>query len=275
MLGDEELVFKYELERESRQNACGKGGVVSNEYLAALEVGKRQEDELLRLIQKEERYIIIREDHTEFIMDLIRCGEQFSYASTFRSGFDDDDSKDSDNEDDVDDTCPGANTSHLAQEYILEVLAIKFREQLEDAYQEALQHSLAIQAELLRDELADLKASQKPSTTSRKKKNKKEKKRRKKEAAAQRVPEKEHPRDVRTSALTPGPLTHRPAAVMALQQQHPPTETHDPDGDEVDREVEQFRQLLERINTGSASRARKKLVLPPGSFLHPSSMTVL
>uniref|UniRef100_M4BWJ3 Uncharacterized protein n=1 Tax=Hyaloperonospora arabidopsidis (strain Emoy2) TaxID=559515 RepID=M4BWJ3_HYAAE len=130
MLGDEELVFKYELERESRQNACGKGGVVSNEYLAALEVGKRQEDELLRLIQKEERYIIIREDHTEFIMDLIRCGEQFSYASTFRSGFDDDDSKDSDNEDDVDDTCPGANTSHLAQEYILEVLAIKFREQV-------------------------------------------------------------------------------------------------------------------------------------------------
>ena len=138
-----------------------------------------------------------------------------------------------------------------------------------------MQHSLAIQAELLQDELADLKASQKPSTSSRKKKNKKEKKRRKKEAAAQRVPEKEHPRDVRTSALTPGPLTHRPAAVMALQQQHPPTETHDPDGDEVDREVEQFRQLLERINTGSASRARKKLVLPPGSFLHPSSMTVL
>ena len=52
-------------------------------------------------------------------------------------------------------------------------------------------------------------------------------------------------------------------------------ETHDPEGDEVDREVEQFRQLLEKINTGSALRPRKKLVLPPGSFLHSTSMTVL
>lgn len=200
------------------ERLAARAAACSDEYLAALEVGKRQEDELLRLIQKEERYIIIREDHTDFIMDLIRCGEQFSYVSPFRSGFDDDDSEDSEEDDDVDDTCPGANTSHLAQEYLLEVLAIKFREQvrvlltyllpdmattelifvsrlfvhgqLEDAYQEALQHSLAIQAELLRDELADLKASQKPSSSSRKKKNKKEKKRRKKEAAAQRALEK-------------------------------------------------------------------------------------
>ena len=132
MLGDEELLFKYELEGGGRQNACGDGGVASNEYLAALEVGKRQEDELMRMIQKEERYIIVREDHTEFIMDLIRCGEQFSYVSSFRSGLDDDESEESNNDDDddVDDLCPGANTSHLAQEYILEVLAIKFREQV-------------------------------------------------------------------------------------------------------------------------------------------------
>jgi hypothetical protein len=129
VLEEEELVFKYELECEGRRAA---GGMLSDEYLAALEVGKRQEDELLRLIQKEERYIIIREDHTDFIMDLIRCGEQFSYVSSpFRSGFDDDDeSEDSEEDDDVDDTCPGANTSHLAQEYLLEVLAIKFREQV-------------------------------------------------------------------------------------------------------------------------------------------------
>ncbi|EGZ04827.1 hypothetical protein PHYSODRAFT_308039 [Phytophthora sojae] len=305
----------YELEREGRRAAGGKGGgMLSDEYLAALEVGKRQEDELLRLIQKEERYIIIREDHTDFIMDLIRCGEQFSYVSPFRSGFDDDDSEDSEEDDDVDDTCPGANTSHLAQEYLLEVLAIKFREQvrvlltyllpdmattelifvsrlfvhgqLEDAYQEALQHSLAIQAELLRDELADLKASQKPSSSSRKKKNKKEKKRRKKEAAAQRALEK---RDTgsQSSRASASPK-HKQAATTAARRpvKEPPalpltdasgdsdTEARDPEEDEIDREVEQFRLLLEKINAESALRSRKKLVLPPGSFAHLTSMAV-
>lgn len=148
ILDDEEVVFKYELEHGRRRGPVGAGpglisgnGVVgaaaggssrasmlTDEYLAALEVGKRQEDELLRLIQKEERYIIIREDHSDFIMDLIRCGEQFSYLSPFRPGFDGDESEDDDDEDDAE--CPGANTSHLAQEYLLEVLAIKFREQV-------------------------------------------------------------------------------------------------------------------------------------------------
>ncbi|GMF13366.1 unnamed protein product [Phytophthora lilii] len=283
VLEEEELVFKYELEREGRRSVGGKGGMLSDEYLAALEVGKRQEDELLRLIQKEERYIIIREDHTDFIMDLIRCGEQFSYVSPFRSGFDDD-SEDSEEEDDVDDTCPGANTSHLAQEYLLEVLAIKFREQLEDAYQEALQHSLAIQAELLRDELADLKASQKPSSSSKKKKNRKEKKRRRKEAAALRATEKVSPRDSsppqpRTSASPkrkPAAAKEKPQPALALTDGSGDSETkvRDPEEDEIDREVEQFRLLLEKINAESALRSRKKLVLPPGSFAHLTSMTV-
>ncbi|CAH0481184.1 unnamed protein product [Peronospora belbahrii] len=274
-LEEEELVFKYELEREGRRRGSCTGGMLSDKYLAALEVGKRQEDELLRLIQKEERYIIIREDHTDFIMDLIRCGEQFSYVSPFRSGFDDDGSGDSE-EDDGDDTCPGANTSHLAQEYLLEVLAIKFREQLEDAYQEALQHSLAIQAELLQDELADLKASQKPSSSSRKKKNKKEKKRRKKETAAQRATEKVvNVQDTRTLSRMSTPSNCRPLSVMTKQQSvltdeggESETEGRDPEEVEIDREVEQFRLLLEKINTDSALRSRKKLVLPPGSFAH-------
>lgn len=130
VLEEEELVFKYELEQEGRREGGSNQGVLSDEYLEALPVGERQEDELLRLAQKEERYIIIREDHTDFIMDLIRCGEQFSYESPLQSGFDDDESENSEEDDDVDDTCPGANTSHLAQEYLLEVLAIKFREQV-------------------------------------------------------------------------------------------------------------------------------------------------
>ncbi|KAG1686985.1 hypothetical protein DVH05_005725 [Phytophthora capsici] len=273
VLEEEELVFKYELEREGRRGDGSKGGMLSDEYLAALEVGKRQEDELLRLIQKEERYIIIREDHTDFIMDLIRCGEQFSYVSPFRSGFDDDESEDSEDDEDADDTCPGANTSHLAQEYLLEVLAIKFREQLEDAYQEALQHSLAIQAELLRDELADLKASQKPSSSSRKKKNKKEKKRRKKEAAALRATEKVSPRDAGTKEKTPV-AKKEPVLALTDGSGDSETEVRDPEEDEIDREVEQFRLLLEKINAESALRSRKKLVLPPGSFAHLTSMTV-
>ncbi|KAJ0392894.1 hypothetical protein ATCC90586_002617 [Pythium insidiosum] len=130
LLDDEELLFKYELDGgdgATRRPTRSPDGLLSDEYLAALDVHKRQEDELLRLIQKEERYIIIREDHHEFIMDLIRCGEEFSHI-----------------------------TSLLAQEYLLDVLAIKFREQLENAYQAALPHSLAVQAELLRDDIADL-----------------------------------------------------------------------------------------------------------------------
>jgi hypothetical protein len=147
---DEEVVFDYELDGDQFRRAAarrsgippsagGDGGLLSDEYLAALEVGKRQEDELLRLIQKEERYIIIREDHSEFIMDLIRCGEQFSsYMAALRplpsyddGGYDDDDQDDDEQDENEDDAeCPGANTSQLAQEYLLEVLAVKFREQV-------------------------------------------------------------------------------------------------------------------------------------------------
>ncbi|RAW24551.1 hypothetical protein PC110_g19020 [Phytophthora cactorum] len=283
VLEEEELVFKYELEREGRRGAGGKGGTLSDEYLAALEVGKRQEDELLRLIQKEERYIIIREDHTDFIINLIRCGVPVSYMP-LRPGFDDDESEISEDDDDVDDddTCPGANTSDLAQEYLLEVLGITFSQQLEGAYQEALQHSLAIQAELLRDELADLKASQKPSSSSRKKKSKKEKKRRKKEAAAQKATDKGSPRDTNTQSQTPASPKRKPAASERPQSAlastdgsgDSDTEVPDPEEDEIDREVEQFRLLLEKINAESALRSRKKLVLPPGSFAHLTSMTV-
>eukprot|EP00644_Phytophthora_capsici_P015776 jgi/Phyca11/531235/estExt2_fgenesh1_pm.C_PHYCAscaffold_1020027 len=229
VLEEEELVFKYELEREGRRGDGSKGGMLSDEYLAALEVGKRQEDELLRLIQKEERYIIIREDHTDFIMDLIRCGEQFSYVSPFRSGFDDDESEDSEDDEDADDTCPGANTSHLAQEYLLEVLAIKFREQ--------------------------------------------EKKRRKKEAAALRATEKVSPRDAGTKEKTPV-AKKEPVLALTDGSGDSETEVRDPEEDEIDREVEQFRLLLEKINAESALRSRKKLVLPPGSFAHLTSMTV-
>lgn len=158
--------------------------------------------------------------------------------------------------------------------------------QLEDAYQEALQHSLAIQAELLRDELADLKASQKPSSTSRKKKNKKDKKRRKKEAAAQRAMEK---RDTGAqSSRASASSKRKPAASAAAAKagkEHPAlpltdasgdsdTEERDPAEDEIDREVEQFRLLLEKINAESALRARKKLVLPPGSLARLTSMAV-
>ncbi|RLN46139.1 hypothetical protein BBJ29_001920 [Phytophthora kernoviae] len=236
-----------------------------------MEVGKRQEDELLRLIQKEERYIIIREDHTNFIMDLIRCGEQFSYLSPFRSGFDDDYSEESEEDDDVDDsTCPGANTSHLAQEYLLEVLAIKFREQLEDAYQEALQHSLAIQAELLRDELADLKAIQKPSS-SKKKKSKEKKKRRKKEAANQeKTSNPPGPEPASVGTIT---TKAEPSLVLTDASGDSDTEIRDPEEDAIDREVEQFRLLLEKINAESTLRSRKKLVLPPGSFAHLTTVS--
>ncbi|EEY68869.1 uncharacterized protein PITG_18961 [Phytophthora infestans T30-4] len=281
VLEEEELVFRSELEREGRRGADGKGGMLSDEYLAALEVGKRQEDELLRLIQKEERYIIIREDHTDFIEDMIRCGIPISDVQPLPPGFDDDESENSEEDDevDVDDTCPGANTSYWAQEYLLDVLGITFSQQLEAAYQEALQHSLAIQAELLRDELADLQASQKPSSTSRKKKSKKEKKRRKKEAAAQKATENVNPRDTNTQSH----MSKRNAAASEKQQfalastdgsADSVMEVRVPEEDDIDREVEQFRLLLEKINAESALRSRKKLVLPPGSFAHLTSMTV-
>ncbi|RLN92357.1 hypothetical protein BBJ28_00014154 [Nothophytophthora sp. Chile5] len=262
----------YELERDGRRAGGNKVSMLSDEYLAALEVGKRQEDELLRLIQKEERFIIIREDHSDFIMDLIRCGEQFSYVSPFRSGFEDDESDESDEDEDEDNTCPGANTSHLAQEYLLEVLAIKFREQ----------HSFAIQAELLRDELADLKASQKPSSSNKKKKSKEKKKRRKKDAAspgtaAQKATEKVSPRTQTRTSTSPkakGAMGAKQPSSSIGTSGESDTEVRDPEEDAIDREVEQFRLLLVKINAESALRSRKKLVLPPGSFAHLASMAV-
>ena len=140
-----------------------------------------------------------------------------------------------------------------------------------------------MQAELLQDELADLKASQKPSSSSRKKKNKKEKKRRKKEAAAQRATEKVNLRDTSTQTRTPARSNRRASAVVTKPQfalastdgsGDSETEERDPEEDEIDREVEQFRLLLEKINTESALCSRKKLVLPPGSFADITSMTV-
>uniref|UniRef100_K3X4N4 Uncharacterized protein n=1 Tax=Globisporangium ultimum (strain ATCC 200006 / CBS 805.95 / DAOM BR144) TaxID=431595 RepID=K3X4N4_GLOUD len=287
VLAEEELVFKYELERDELRRGVKKS-MLSDEYLAALEVGKRQEDELLRLIQKEERYIIIREDHTDFIMDLIRCGEQFSYVSPFQGEYDDD--SDEVDDDDDDSECPGANTSHLAQEYLLEVLAIKFREQLEDAYQEALQHSLAIQAELLREEIADLQASQKPSASSKKKKNKDKKKKKKKEAAAaaaaaakttKAAPKVGNKPPQKASSSESKKLVLESNAVARKADDDENDDDDDgeeeeeersPEEDELDREVEEFRLLLEKISTESNLCNRMKLVLPPGTFANMASV---
>ncbi|KAF1326725.1 Atp-dependent helicase, partial [Globisporangium splendens] len=283
VLAEEELVFKYELERDELRRGVKKS-MISDEYLAALEVGKRQEDELLRLIQKEERYIIIREDHTDFIMDLIRCGEQFSYVSPFQGDYDDD--SDEVDDDDDDSECPGANTSHLAQEYLLEVLAIKFREQLEDAYQEALQHSLAIQAELLREEIADLQASQKPSASSKKKKNKDKKKKKKKDAAAAAKTAKAAPKAGNNPPQKASSSESKKLAVetkataqtsgndddVENDDEDEDNEERSPEEDELDREVEEFRLLLEKISTESNLCNRMKLVLPPGTFVNMASM---
>ncbi|DAZ93941.1 TPA: hypothetical protein N0F65_012887 [Lagenidium giganteum] len=238
-----------------------------------------QDNERL-LLPREERYIIIREDHTDFIMDLIRCGEQFSYLSPYRLGMDD---EESDGEED-DGECPGANTSHLAQEYLLEVLAIKFREQLENAYQAALQHSLAVQAELLRDEIADLESSQKPSTKKKKSKKKKKKDNRENDSSSAS-------RGQKNSPVKPEKLDKREAA--SPRSEKPPTDvtssslkasfselSEDEDAfgdrspeiaDAIDREVEEFRLRLEKINSEGILRQKPKLVLPAGSFAHMSS----
>lgn len=160
--------------------------------------------------------------------------------------------------------------------------------QLEDAYQEALQHSLAIQAELLREEIADLQASQKPSTSSKKKRNKEKKKKKKKEAAAaaaassskaskssQKVPTKQpkaaqetKKRELETKAAE---------NLLRGEDDEDLSDEFDPDGrvpeeEEIDREVEEFRLLLEKINTESNMRKRKKLVLPPGAFANMASV---
>lgn len=51
-------------------------------------------------------------------------------------------------------------------------------------------------------------------------------------------------------------------------------ESGGPEDDELDREVEQFRLLLEKINAESAARTKKKLVLPPETFARLSTMAV-
>jgi hypothetical protein len=169
--------------------------------------------------------------------------------------------------------------------------------QLEDAYQEALQHSLAVQAELLRDELAGLQASQKQSvSSSKKKKNKETKKRKKKDASAivatpaarpkQTAEAKKSPdvnavrqpspdaKSSRDRKMRSGSDLFKDAGVPSWSGLDADPEVGDPEDDELDREVEQFRLLLEKINAESSVRIKKKLVLPPGTFARLSSTTV-
>lgn len=47
-----------------------------------------------------------------------------------------------------------------------------------------------------------------------------------------------------------------------------------PEHEEIDREVEEFRLLLEKINAECNMRKRKKLVLPPGAFANMSVGTM-
>lgn len=167
--------------------------------------------------------------------------------------------------------------------------------QLEDAYQEALQHSLAVQAELLRDELADLQASQKQSaSSSKKKKNKEKKKRKKKEASAVVAAPAARPKQTAEAKKSPdvnavrqpspdakssrkmrgGSDPFKDAGMSSWSGLDADPEAGEPEDDELDREVEQFRLLLEKINAESSVRTRQKLVLPPGTFARLSSTTV-
>lgn len=149
----------------------------------------------------------------------------------------------------------------------------------------------------MRDELADLQASQKQSTSSAKKKKNKEKKKRKKKDAStvvampasrskQTAEAKKSP-DV-NAVRQPSPDAKSRRNSKLLTDKDPfkdvggsfwggmdsDAEAGDPEDDELDREVEQFRLLLEKINAESSARTKKKLVLPPGTFARLSSMTV-
>lgn len=95
------------------------------------------EDELLRLLQNEERYILLVDEHADLMDDLVRCGEQFEYLMPLlRSNeipigvpsrlYDDDYYYDGG--DSID--CPGASTPRSAQEYLLDLLAVQFREKV-------------------------------------------------------------------------------------------------------------------------------------------------
>lgn len=164
-------------------------------------------------------------------------------------------------------------------------------EQLEDAYQEALQHSLAVQAELLREEIADLQACQKPTASSKKKKSKEKKKRKKKEAAAAAAAAKENLKTQQklqqqrqqqqakkkaeppVSKATKHPLEEEVEPATLLDDfEHGLASSDESPQDEIDREVEEFRILLEKINANCNMRKRKKLVLPPGAFASLASV---
>jgi len=215
--------------------------------------------------------VAIREDNTDFILDLIHCGEEFSYVMPYRPLVGGDDESEGDGE------CPGANTSHLAQEYLLEVLSFKFREQVENAYQVALQHSLDIQAQLLEDELASMQLAETKAASKRKKKKDKKKKRKKSSSSGKLdAISGDHNGDSQSmdedNASGPG---------KDDREDNDSSIESDLEG-QIDREVEDFRLLLEKINKNGGNGSRKKLVLPPGTFLqqtasvcHPLNMRTL
>nr|CCA23961.1 conserved hypothetical protein [Albugo laibachii Nc14] len=189
------------------------------------------EAELLRLFQTEERFIVLDDTHIDLMDDLIRCGGHFAHLMPLLSDneipigspsrlYDDDYHYGGDNVD-----CPGASSPRSAQEYILDLLALQFREQLEMAYHEAIRQSLKAQAELLREEKVSI-----PMKSTRKKKKKRKK------------------------SLIPSDVSITPS-----------------DGIELDREVEEFRLLLEEIHAEARDGTRRKLVLPPGTFASFSS----
>lgn len=92
--------------------------------------------------------------------------------------------------------------------------------------------------------------------------------------------EKISPRDIHFPSQMPASpkytslAKHQSASSLIERAGDSDTEVRDPEEIKIDREVEEFRLLLEEISAESALRSRKKLVLPPGSFAHLNSMTV-
>lgn len=138
-----------------------------------------------------------------------------------------------------------------------------------------MQHSLAVQAELLRDEIADLQVSAQKATSSNKKKKQKEKKkqRKKKEAAAAAAKQKNGKGSSSSSNTTPTKPKEVKQQKELQEDMDTDTDDRDPEQeqDAIDREVEAFRVLLEKIHSENTRRPKQKLVLPPGSFANSSN----
>jgi len=185
--------------------------------------------------------------------------------------------------------CPSVDSPALSYEYLVDVVAVVFKEHLETAYADANAASLAMESLLLEEE--ERKDANKRKKSKRKKKKKKKSKKEKQDkddaaspdstsstgTSSQSRSKGSHAKS-RSSSSSPGRDGRDDASAKSTERNTSDStllssselKTSDRSGDaaagtdEVDREVEAFKKML--LSTAQRKRPKIKVALPKGAF---------